>query len=153
MAEAIELRVEGLAEMVAGLRALDRELPKAVSRGLRELSKEAQRRAEQEALGLGGVHAGVVRRRGIGRFASTTKAGLTLRAAKVPFAMGAEFGSHQFRQFPPWRGNRWTDPEGSNVGYMIHPALRKFLPEATADYADLIIREIDDALDRLGVSS
>lgn len=41
----------------------------------------------------------------------------------VPGAMGAEFGSYLYGQFPEWRGNR------EDAGYFFWPAIRNFRDE------------------------
>lgn len=145
MSEPFELKIEGLAELAKGLRDIDRSLGKAITRALTTFTKKTQTRAETIGAGLGGVHAHVVRRKGIGRFASQTQAGLVLKAKdkNMPEAFGAEFGALAYKQFPPYRGNQWTDPTGSQIGYMIHPAIRQTLPTSVTEIADEIAAEID----------
>lgn len=61
---------------------------------------------------------------------------------KFGFELGAEFGSKRYKQFPPWRGNQWSEtwvPEG--VGYFLHPAIR--------DDAARIIGEYNRRLDEV----
>ena len=51
-------------------------------------------------------------------YKSARAGGVNLRAtAKVPYAMGAEFGAGR-PQFKPWRGN------STNAGYFLWPAIR-----------------------------
>ena len=141
-----DVKVEGLADYVRELRTIDRALPKAVSKGLRVLAKEAAAKAKARGLSRGGVAAKTVRKGGIGYFAQQRQAGLKLRYRKVPYAAGAEFGSKRYKQFRPWRGNQWQPVGSDGVGYFVHPAIRDYLPTAEATYADLIADAIDDYL-------
>lgn len=69
------------------------------------------------------------------------KAATTLRQAGpgvvqyggLPFAMGAEFGSILYGQFPEWRGNK------DDAGYFFYPAIRNFRDE---DMLNLWVREV-----------
>jgi hypothetical protein len=146
-----ELRVVGLSANVRELKRIDRSLGLAISRGLRVFAKELRELTEKKGRALGGVHAETISRKGVKHFARQDAAGLSLDLPKVPFAAGAEFGSFAFRQFPRWRGNQFTDPTGSSVGYMLHPAMREFLPEAEERIADEVEREFKKALDALDV--
>jgi hypothetical protein len=147
----VTLKVEGLAETVDGLKAVDKALPKAVSKSLREFVKELQRRAEREGSSLGGVHRHAVKLGGIKPSVrgGGKRAGIRLASSKSPTVLGAEFGALAYPQFPRWRGNQWTDPTGSNVGYMLHPAMRDFLPEAEERLADEILEAIAREIEAL----
>jgi hypothetical protein len=50
-----------------------------------------------------------------------------------PGAMGAEFGSYQWGQFPEWRGNR------QDAGYFFWPAIREFRDD---DMVNLWVRQV-----------
>lgn len=51
----------------------------------------------------------------------------------TPWAMGAEFGSIIYGQFPEWRGNK------EDAGYFFWPAIRDFRDE---DMINLWVREV-----------
>jgi hypothetical protein len=51
----------------------------------------------------------------------------------TPWAMGAEFGSILYGQFPEWRGNK------EDAGYFFWPAIRDFRDE---DMINLWVREV-----------
>ncbi len=117
------LRVEGLTESIKALRALDKTLPRIVSKASRERVKAdmlppavknwAGQRIKPSVAG-----------KAIKGSGTTTSAGLRLMAASHPYAMGVEFGSKQFPQFRAWRGNRFTVAPGSSTGYVVQDAIR-----------------------------
>ena len=92
------------------------------------------------------MHAHTVRRGGIKHFVRVDGAGIKLALDRVPTAAGAEYGATRYRQFPQWRGNQFTNPALDRIGYMIHPALRDYLPAAEEQIADAIDKAIDEAL-------
>jgi hypothetical protein len=51
----------------------------------------------------------------------------------TPWAMGAEYGSYLYGQFPEWRGNK------DDAGYFFWPAIRNFRDE---DMLNLWAREV-----------
>lgn len=53
--------------------------------------------------------------------------------AGYAFALGAEFGSIQYAQFPRWTGNQWTSDPG-DVGYWFHPAIDAERPYVMEQY-------------------
>lgn len=68
-------------------------------------------------------------------FAQTLRqmGGGTVAYGGVPGAMGAEFGSILYGQFPEWRGNK------QDAGYFFWPAIREFRDE---DMINLWVREV-----------
>ena len=146
MAEALELRVENLFGAVRGLKTVSKEAGRAVSGAIRPFVRELRSKAESKGRALGGVHAHTVRRGGIKHFVRGDGAGIELASDRVPTAAGAEYGATRYRQFPAWRGNQFTNPALDRVGYMIHPALREYLPAAEDQIADAIDKAIDEAL-------
>jgi len=59
--------------------------------------------------------------------------GGTVSYGGMPGAMGAEFGSYVYGQFPAWRGNK------QDAGYFFWPAIREFRDE---DMINLWVREV-----------
>ena len=51
-------------------------------------------------------------------------------STNLPYAMGAEYGSNQYRQFKRWRG------AGNNAGYFLWPALRD--NDAITAYSEML---------------
>jgi hypothetical protein len=56
---------------------------------------------------------------------------------KYAFALGSEFGSRRYKQFPPWRGNQWQS-WGGGPGYFLHPAIREVGADILDEYWDSI---------------
>ena len=146
------LRVEGLSEMVKGLRAIDKKLPKIVARANKQLTEkimlpEARRRWAAQDI-RPSVASQVIKPSG-----TATAAGLRLRAAtsgKFPFAAGVEFGALAFKQFRRWRGNKWTVAPGSSTGYVVQDAIRDNLNKFGKQWLNAVHREMDRTLDAAG---
>lgn len=79
-------------------------------------------------------------------------AAIKLGRARVPFALGAEFGAGRnstrrrstgtyvgYRQFKPWRGN------GEDAGYFMYPAIRAERQQTISDYLAGIGQLLDQA--------
>lgn len=130
------VEVRGLRDFQRQLRAID------MARDLRKTNKDAAElvveAARRKARSLGSVHAETARLNGIRAAAEQRRAKVILGSARTPFAFGAEFGAKQYPQFPPWRGNQHTDPDGSNVGYMIYPTIRETREEFLELYGDAL---------------
>ena len=146
MAEAIGLSVENLAGAVRGLRTFSKGVERAAGEAIRRFVGELHSRAESKGRSLGGVHAHTVRAGGLEKFTRGGVSGIDLAAKKVPTALGAEYGAKQYRQFPEWKGNQFTNPARDRIGYMIHPALREYLPLAEKQITDAIDDALDEAL-------
>ena len=122
----LSLRTDGLDESVRGLRGSERAVDKTLDKGLRRFIAELLTRAQSEGKSAGGVHAHAIRE---GAFRATSK-GIEIDSRRSPTALGAEFGSHRFGQFPSWKGNELGPGDRIQslaIGYMIHPALRDFI--------------------------
>lgn len=145
MPEAIGLTVENLFPIVRGLGTLTKDAERLVNRAIRPMVKELHSRAESKGRSLGGVHAHTIRAGGVKRFTRAGISGIEL-SGSVPTAAGSEFGAKQWAQFPEWKGNQFTNPARGKVGYMIHPALREYLPRAEKQIADAVADAVDEAL-------
>lgn len=127
------VRVVGLNEVVARLKALDNGSEKAVRLAGKEAATKVAEGARGAANALGGVAAHV---------APSLKASAGVRSAGVALsgdaAMGAEFGGRgrpTTQQFQPWLGH---------TGYFLYPTIRRDRDEIDATYRaalDLIIKE------------
>ncbi|MDP8961491.1 MAG: hypothetical protein M3N32_07760 [Actinomycetota bacterium] len=69
-----------------------------------------------------------------------SRASVRIGGARYPFALGAEFGSHRYGQFPPWKGNQWSFSGLSfsehDTGYWLHPAIRENMDRIVDKYGD-----------------
>lgn len=140
------LAVDGLAESIKGLRRTRKDLPRVVAKVSRELAKDPV--------------AKVARRRWAGqdikptmankaiKWSGTTKGGgITLKYATVPYAAGVEFGSHDYKQFRAWRGNKFTVKPGSSTGYVVQDAIRDTLPVVERRWMNDVVEAIDKAVE------
>jgi hypothetical protein len=136
--------VRGLDELLRDLKAALTTLPRQVTAGHRRSAKVVEAASRAKAEGQGGA---------IGKAKMGIKAAATQRTAKLvldgsrhPYIFGGEFGAKRFRQFEPWRGNRWAPDSANGVGYAVHPAVRETREEFVEAYAD----EIEKVLDTIG---
>lgn len=143
----VQLEVDGLVETARALKKISPALGRAIPKALRKFAIELKARTVREAGRLGGVHAHAVGGGGVKHFARSSGAGLKLAASKSPTILGAEYGSKQWSQFPPWRGNQFTDKKGSGVGYMMHPAMRDYLPTAEEKLYDELLAAINEEIE------
>ena len=127
------VRVEGLEELRAGLKKIGPEWPGRLGQVNKRLttmivaaaqSRAATRQAAKAAESLKGS-------------AGAKEAVITLGGDAYPFALGAEFGALQYKQFPPWRGNQF-EPSADGTGYFLHPAIHADLNKIEDAYLDAI---------------
>jgi hypothetical protein len=131
------IRVVGVTELAASLKALE----PALAKGLRVANKLAattvRDAAKSKASGLGGVAAHVAP--SITASAGLKSASVGLGGAAFPMAAGAEFGGRgrpTTQQFQQWRGTQ---------GIFLFPTIRKEGPAITEEYLktfDVISREV-----------
>ena len=133
------VRVEGLAELNRGLKALGgREFQAELREAGREVATEVAKDAQGKAYSLGGVAAHVAP--SISASAGFTSAGVSFGGAAHPAAMGAEFGGQgrpTTMQFQPHRGT---------TGYFVYPSIRdngEFIERTYMDAVDTILRRHD----------
>ncbi len=156
------LEVDGLAEAVKALNKVSPDLKREAVDIFRDQAKDVQRRA-QARIGRVGRYP---RRKGmIGRSATSTGAGVKLRASKYPWALGAEYGEktmhvhgHPARQtalrsrtmgaFNPPTSSDMAKNKG---GYLIQPVIRARLPFITKDVSVRMVKLYDKAFRRAGV--
>lgn len=131
---AVGIRVQGLGEFRRDLKAMGPGMEKGVKDANVELSVKAttKARARAQALGSTAAHvAGTIR-----PIKRLRAAGVSLGNAAHPEALGAEFGSFQYRQFQPWRGN------GMGAGYFLYPTIRSMEREVKDTYLNLVIDKV-----------
>lgn len=134
------VRVEGLNELNRALRQMGGpELQKELKEAGKTVAEKVASDARTNAMSLGGVAAKVAP--SIKASARNTGAGVRFGGAKYPFAGGAEFGSLQFKQFKPWRGNT------SDAGYFLYPSIRS----NSDTIADEYLSAVEDLARRNGL--
>ncbi len=117
------IQVDGLAESIRGLKKAADDLPRIVTGTVRRLTKEIMLPAARGRWASQPIRPSQATS-AITASATQRAAGLKLRASVHPYAYGVEFGSKRFRQFRPWRGNRFTVAAGSATGYVVQDAIR-----------------------------
>jgi len=156
------VEVDGLAESLRALRRLDGKYQKQAVQSFRDAATDVQKRAQ--AL-IGKVGRYPSRKGIIGRSATSTGAGVTLRATKYPWAYGAEFGEvvadvygrpvkqakMKRRTMGVWRPPTSQDLFKNRGGYMIQPVLRARLPKIEKQVAADIDKIMNRALRQAGV--
>ncbi len=133
------VELEGLRELRTELRRYSKQAPKVVQAANKEVAQDVVDKSLKKMRGLGGVHAHAARMKSIRPRAGADWAGIVIggKAKKHGPALGAEFGSKQFRQFPAWRGN------DTGAGYAVWPTIRKESEMIRENYIDLLQRALD----------
>lgn len=118
------VHIEGLREFRAALKEAGTGWPKALGQANKQAAQIIADDASHRAESLGSTARHVASSI---KAAATQQASVTLGGDQWPMALGAEFGSRRYPQFPPWRGNQWTDGEGppGGEGYFLMPAVRE----------------------------
>ena len=140
MATAIQgnsIQVIGLTEFIREVKEVDPKIASEMTKAFRTIAKEIRDKSQQEASGFGGVRAHV---------APSIKASAGMRGASIsvggpdfPMALGAEFGSIEYHQFPAWRGNL------TDAGYMVYPTIRAYQDKAEQLVVDSFLHATDQA--------
>lgn len=138
---AFQIRYDDLTDAAKDLEGLEKVTGPAITKGLKRFTGELRERSESKGRGLGGVHRHAVSQGGIEEFQLAKASGIRLAASRSPTILGAEYGAKAYPQFPTWRGNQFN-PSASGVGYMMHPALREYLPKGEDKLADLVFDAI-----------
>lgn len=141
--------VTGAEEFTRALRATDRNLAREFGQAGRAIGQMITTDQKEQASAYSRQAAAASKAISIlSMNTAGSKGGLVLRLsnARVPFALGAEFGARQFPQFPPWKGNQWKGvPEG--IGYFFHPPIADNLDEAM----DLYMQAVQTAGRKAGI--
>jgi len=154
------IQVDGLAETIRALGKINPALKAEAVDTLRDGAKKVQK-AAQGNIGAGGYRLG--RQKGmIGRSATSTGAGLKLRASKYPWAYAAEYGevvAHVYGRSVPqsrfkartagqFKPPTSTDMGKNKGGYMIQPAIRLWMPFLRKDAGERITKLVTKAVKR-----
>lgn len=127
------IRVEGLSDLRRELRALEGNFPRELQRANKRVAEEVivpDARAAAEARTNPRAGRAVVN--SIRATATQTRAQVAVGGARVPQALGHEFGSIRFKQFPAWRG------AGKGAGYFLWPTIRARGQEIIETYETVI---------------
>lgn len=65
-----------------------------------------------------------------------TASSFRIGGKRYPDALGWEFGSFQYGQFPPWSGNQFIVWKPSGVGYVAYETVRQMREEIVEAYGD-----------------
>jgi hypothetical protein len=129
-AEQGAVRVEGLNELIARLKALENGSEVAVRLANKEAATSVASHAQGAASGLGGVAAHSAP--SVKASAGVKSAGVALGSDAYPMALGAEFGGGRrptTQQFAPWKGH---------TGYFLWPTIRRDSDAIDATYRDAL---------------
>jgi len=143
-ADATGISIEGLPELQAALRLLDRDLEKELRKANREVAKFVADDARSAASALGSTAAKAAP--SLKASAGSAYAGVSLGGGAYPFAAGAEFGGQRrptTMQFEPWRGT------GEDAGYFLYPTIRRDAERIEEEYG----AALDDLIRRAGLES
>ncbi len=128
----VALKVQGLDEFRRELRRLT-GMGKELGRANRRVAEMVASGARSKAESLGGVQAKSAP--SIRALGAQARSQVALGGARYPFALGAEFGSIRYKQFPAWRGS------AQGAGYFLFPTIR--------ESRDAIVDAYGEELDRL----
>jgi len=156
------IEIDGLAETINALGKLDKQYKKEAVQVFREVATDVQRRSQAR---IGRVGRYPTRKGIIGRSATSTGAGVKLRASKYPWAYGAEYGEvvaavygkpypqHAFkrRTFGAFKPPSSSDMRTNTGGYMIQPTIRARFPKIEKKASDDMTKLIDKAMRKAGV--
>lgn len=140
--KAVSTRVRGLKELQAELRAVDRALPRELRKVNLAVARDVAGKAQSRAAGVKG---GPRLARAIAAVAQQRSGGVAVRdnnshrPGGTAGALGYEFGSDTYPQFPPWRGS------GPSAGYAVYPAIRDErdrMPETYAEALEPLLRRV-----------
>lgn len=149
--------MDGIHTNVEGLAQFSRALARIGADGLRNEVKQAnfdvadKLTVEAKELALSGGRQAAAAARSLRATKTQNYAAVRLGSARVPYALGAEFGTLKKtrrgvykRGFKRWRGNQWGGWSGG-PGYFLHPAIRDKGPELINEYMQAIDRISQEA--------
>lgn len=132
MADEITTRIDGLREFRNELKDVAAEMPRELRSGLKDIVELMAPKVRSAFESGGGVLPKVAP--SVKVLAQQTGASIRIGGTQYPFALGAEFGSAQFKQFQPWRGS------GGDAGYALYPTVRAEREHLVDDVGDLMER-------------
>lgn len=124
------VRIEGLRAFVKAIKAADPEWAKEIKVANRDIAKAIAGDTKASFRSRSGVAPKVAK--SVRVLAQQAGAAIKIGGDAYPYALGSEFGSSRFRQFPAWRGS------GSRAGYSLYPSIRSNRSEIEQRYERLI---------------
>lgn len=135
-----------VAEWMKLLKATPDRADKAVRKRFRDIAAEVRDEARGRASGshpvalhprvrTGGQHWKALVN-SITSGATSNSPHVSIGSGNVPWALGFEFGSNRYPQFPPWKGN------GPDAGYFFWPTVR----DARDNVGDEMVKAIEEAM-------
>lgn len=124
------VRVQGLSELRAALRAVDVKLPTELTKASKRAADLVAQRTKESFSARSGVAPKVAA--SVRSYGQQQKAAVGIGGPQWPFALGSEFGSIRYKQFPAWRGS------GGDAGYSLYPSIRSSRDEIVNLYGDMI---------------
>ncbi len=155
------LAINGLDESIRGLRKIDAEIPKLITKITRESAKNPVAARARKKWAAQNIQPGRANK-AITASGTAKGAAINLRVSAVPTAAAVEFGTHihyvfgrpfpskelKRRVFRPWKGNAFTVTPGSSTGYVVQDAIRETLPIVERRWLNEVIKAIDQAVER-----
>ena len=140
MAGSVKIRgfshsVEGLDVLVRDLRSEPERLDKELRTGLKNIAVKVRDEARERAGALTHPRPGRKVIASLTASSSGKDSRVSIGGPNVPWALGHEFGSLVFKQFPPWRGNK------QDAGYFLWPTIREAREEEIPRAVDALIDE------------
>mgnify|MGYP000483430577 CR=1 FL=1 len=123
------VRVDGLREFRADLKALEDRLPRELTKVNKRAAEFLAQRARARGQSLGSVAAKAAETL---RASGSQLGGYVIGGDGAPYFFGAEFGAFAYPQFKPWRGS------GGDAGYFVYPEIRASEEEVVDMYGDLL---------------
>lgn len=130
MADDNTVRVEGLREFLSELRRVDAEFPKQIRQANKDVAEAVAVKTRASFSSRAGVAPKVAP--SVKSYAQQRSAQIQIGGSRFPFAMGSEFGSVRYRQFPAWRGS------DSGAGYSLYPTIRENREEIERTYLQAV---------------
>ena len=131
MAEPVGIKVEGLNEFRRELKKLEENLTPELKQINYELATQVTSWAQTKAAAVS-PQASKAAKEGLKASKTAARAQVILGNNKTPYALGAEFGALQWKQFQRWRGN------DTGAGYFLWPSIRDHREEITKIYGDAL---------------
>ena len=122
--------VSGVEEFARALKAMSPAVRRELDKKNRVIGSTVVAKGKGAASGVGRQQAAAAE----SMRATSARGGIAIRLPNVQgFELGAEYGAKQYPQFPPWRGNQFTD-SGSGPGYFMQPTIRQESPRIVGEY-------------------
>ena len=128
-------QVDGLRELVRDLKTEPERLDKELRKRFKEVAEDVRDEARSRAAGRSSPRPGSRVVNTIRASSGSADARVSIGSPSVPWAMGHEFGSLRYRQFPSWRGS------AADAGWFFWPAIREAKEEDIPNAIDAIITE------------